>query len=61
MTTMANLIILKVRKDEANKASEEGGRGSTPRSVVNHARQLKRIVDNCATRKRAADVDREEE
>ena len=27
---------------------------STPRNVMNHARQLKRIVGNCAIRKRAA-------
>jgi hypothetical protein len=34
---------------------------STPQNVMNHARQLKRIVDNCTTRKRAAHADREEE
>jgi hypothetical protein len=34
---------------------------STPRNTVNHARQLKRVIDNCTTRKRAARADREEE
>jgi hypothetical protein len=34
---------------------------STPRNVVNHARQLKRVVDNCTSRKKAAETRREEE
>ena len=33
---------------------------STPRNMVNHARQLKRIVSNCALGKQASDADREE-
>jgi len=32
---------------------------STPRNVWSHARMLKRVVDNCTTRKKAAE--REEE
>jgi hypothetical protein len=34
---------------------------STPRVAVNHARQLRRVVDNCAPRKQIAKADREEE
>ena len=34
---------------------------STPRNAVNHARQLKRVVDKCAAHNRAAEADREEE
>lgn len=33
---------------------------STPKNVGNHARQLKRVIDNCATRKRAAEIDDED-
>jgi hypothetical protein len=34
---------------------------STPRNAVSHARKLKRVVDNCTARKRAAESDRKEE
>lgn len=33
---------------------------STPKNAGNHARQLKRVIDNCATRKRAAEIDDED-
>lgn len=32
---------------------------STPRNVVSHARLLKRVVDNCTTRKKAVNGDEE--
>ena len=33
---------------------------STPKNTGNHARQLKRVVDNCTTRKREADAAKQE-